>query len=265
MTKDIEALKEYFYKNLYQLNEISTWRDIDSRLIGGILGKINPSEIKSVCKDCDLKGTKCNLMSGFSHSSDLEELYKKSESLDFRNSVNEGNAMPILFLCENPGRDYWNKNDSFDGKMISYESLNYWFSKTSDFLNKDLSVFPKSKNELYSNGFAHLMTKYKLTNVLITNSIKCKPVKKARFTDKELNLDCMKKFLLEEIRLFKPKVIICFDRSNAWSNLMNIKSHDPILFKDIVITNTFHPSARKSNESIKNSWYSVFDKQFKTW
>jgi len=248
-SSNIQQLKAYFYSNLYITKE-----NVDSFDI------LSSDNIKTVCIDCDSKGETCKLMSGFSHTSDFNNLLNKQKkenpSIETPN-IENGNDIPIMFLLENPGTNWWGDDNTFMGKTISYNSLNYWFSKYSDFENKDFSKFSLSKHDAYAFNFTHLMYKYKLTNVLITNSVKCKPENKDRLSE-SFNLDCMTKFLLKEIEIFKPKIIITFGRYSL-NNLNLLKTKNLTYFDNIKIFNVFHPSARKSRVEIMNNWYNVFD------
>lgn len=286
MTEEIKKIKNYYYKNLYKLKELEKWEQIDSRFDDkdddNKIGKLLPDDLQGVCKDCDNFGKTCNLMSGFSHSSDLTRLFNINK-LDKSNIVTAGKEVPFMFICENPGKDYFNKSTSYFGKSINFRNLNNWFSKKSDFLNKDLSKFSNKSDDAYAFSFAHLMLKYKLSNVYITNSVKCKPNSSNNFGkyDNELNKHCIEKFLLKEIELFKPTTIICFGK-NAYNNVIQYKHK----FENITIINVLHPSIRgktlskyslkyKDNIYFKTSkltnskmkilmtnWYNTFDKLF---
>jgi len=281
MNENLKNLKKFYYQNLFILKDINKMDEIEERVEGDKIAKLRLDDLKDVCKDCD-KTLCCNLMSGFSHSEDLI----KNTSLTLEDK-NENNT-PIIFLCENPGKDYFNNSEKYFGKHISFDSLNYWFSKKSDFKRKDnskknLDFFSNSSNDAYAYSFAHLIVKYNLSNVYITNSIKCKPSKHSNFNKvkPELNNNCLNKFLKEEISLIKPQIIFCFGE-NAYRNYIQIENKD----QNIKVVKILHPSIRGktiskykklysndpifTNSTLKNikmkilqtNWYNNFNKQF---
>lgn len=274
MKKEIEELKENFYENLYQLKEIKDWEKIDNRhkvREDGIIdiGRIEPDDLKGVCNKCN----DCNLMTGFSLSEDLFQLFRLNQSLDFEDFQN-WHEEPIMFLLENPGKDHYmikkggnheNKDlqQIFDayGKTISFARRNNWFDQFKKFSN-NLDQFPTDKKHIYAFAFAHLIKKYRLKNVLITNSIKCKPTDKERFSNNEDNLRCMQEYLKIEIDKFKPRVIFAFG-AEAKKNLQMLLKENPLYC--IKIVRMTHPgyinfSPKRNGERIKKNWYYNIEK-----
>ncbi|HUH73202.1 MAG TPA: uracil-DNA glycosylase family protein [Chitinophagales bacterium] len=255
MSNSLNELKKYFYKNLFILNDQNS--DIN------LIEDFSEADLVGVCNLCDIKGNECNLMSGFSHTSDFNKLLQKNSDVKIK-PIENGNDTPIIFLLENPGKD-WNLHRNFFNKTLVFPRLNYWFGKIEDYLDnkkvaKNLEIFPESSNDAYANSFIHLMKKYNLSNVLVTNSVKCKPEKEERLP-KERNIECMEMFLLKEIEIFKPQIIFCFDVSNTAKNLNNLRKNHPKQFENIQIYNLYHPKARfKKRNDIKENWYKVFDK-----
>lgn len=255
MANNILELKTYFYQNLFILKnqqiDVETYENFEE------------TELHKVCNNCDLKGNKCNLMSGFSHTSDFNKLVSRKEKYKI-SPIEKGNEEPIMFLLENPGTDWEGKTNFFNKTLVS-RRLNYWFGEINDYVKnyelKNLDEFSESKNDAYAHSFIHIMRKYKLSNVLVTNTIKCKPSNGARLPV-ERNIECMELFLKKEIEYFQPKKIFCFGPTYTMPNLNILKQRHPSLFNDVKIYVLYHPSSRFSRKKVRDNWYSKFDDAF---
>lgn len=251
MNENLKELKKFYYENLFILKDIQTIDEIENRVEGNKIANLKLDDLKGVCKLCD----NCSQMSGPSFTEDLIKLSKKFELCPSIES-NLINNVPIMFVLENPGRDY-NETKYFD-KSIGNKSLNYWFSKKEEF-PENINLQPK---QMYSKTFAYLINKYQLKNVLITNTVKCKPSigKGERFKNFKDTKRCMNIFLKKEIELFKPKLIICFGKSYTLSNLNSLRNENKELFDQIKIDWVFHPASRKSKKDIFKRYDEVLNK-----
>jgi hypothetical protein len=120
----------------------------------------------------------------------------------------------ILFLLENPGMNYGNgRKVKFGGHEKQPPVCHYYFAPSTNFWPEGLEDFG---GNLYGPYFAYLTQKHHLTNVYITNLVKCKyhtsKGDSAR-TPPDINRKCMDLFLRREINYFEPKLIVCFGRA----------------------------------------------------
>ena len=111
---------------------------------------------------------------------------------------------PIMFLFQNPGGNYGNCSE------VSYEGITKWPPVNHYYWTPTLSTWPKNVEEIkvsYGDYIAYLMVRFGFANVYITNCIKCKYTKMNYWPTAE---KCINEFLVEEVNLFKPKMILCF-------------------------------------------------------
>ena len=186
------------------------------------------------CTECEDKGKVSEdevLMSHGCHSSVYQELIQEKNTFT--------NNEPIMFLLENPGGDYGN------GDSVTYNSItkkppvkHFYFTPNCESWPGDDDINIIAKNP-YGNYFAYLMQKYSLGNVYITNCIKCK------YTENyEASKNCCKKWLEEEIEIFKPTKIVCFGCKAEKLYNYYFKRYG-IEFKRLL-----HPAARRSRSYI---------------
>jgi hypothetical protein len=118
---------------------------------------------------------------------------------------------PILFLLENPGMNYGNgKKVKFDGFEKEPPVKHYYFSPSTDVWPNKLDEF---QGNFYGPYFAYLMRKHQLTNVYITNLVKCKyhdSRDKTVYTPTDIYKKCVDLWLRREIKYFDPKLVVCF-------------------------------------------------------
>ncbi len=112
--------------------------------------------------------------------------------------------LPIMFLLENPGGDYGNGESRETDGVTKNPPINHFYFSPS------IHSWPTvvSGNH-YGDYFAYLMAKFGLSNVYITNCIKCK-YGKDHYAKTANN--CMARFLKHEIEIFHPKLIVCFSQ-----------------------------------------------------
>ena len=114
-------------------------------------------------------------------------------------------ALPIMFLLENPGGDYDLGEDCMcDGIVKQPPTKQFYFSS-------GMGKWPNDVDEIGSNHygdyFAYLMVKHGLSNVYITNCVKCKYEGASYWRTAD---NCMARYLTTEIDVFRPKLIVCF-------------------------------------------------------
>ena len=116
-------------------------------------------------------------------------------------------SLPIMFLLENPGADYGNGLPLTLRGVTKNPPVNHFY------FSSGLKSWPDNPNcgNHYGDYFAYLMAKFGLSNVYITNCIKCKydgPREEEKYRATAKN--CMERFLKREIHAFNPKLIVCF-------------------------------------------------------
>jgi hypothetical protein len=173
-----------------------------------------PLPCNGYCVECEAAGLvqgsggRLDLMSHGCDSADFEAI------LGPMPKDGPGLEQHILFLLENPGMNYGNgRKVKFGGHEKQPPVCHYYFAPSTNFWPEGLEGFGGNFYGLY---FAYLMQKHHLTNVYITNLVKCKyhtsKGDSAR-TPPDINRKCMDLFLRREINYFEPKLIVCFGRA----------------------------------------------------
>jgi Uracil DNA glycosylase superfamily len=162
------------------------------------------------CEDEGLvqkSGGRLDLMSHGCDSADFEAIIGPMPT----NDPIPGVKKHILFLLENPGMDFGN------GKVVPFKGLEkqppvnvYYFAPTTN-------IWPDGRERFggnfYGPYFAYLMWKHQLTNVYITNLVKCRYRRvdgTPASTPFDINKNCIDLYLRREIEIFAPKLIVCF-------------------------------------------------------
>lgn len=165
-----------------------------------------PAACTGFCIECEKTGAldrakgKLTLMSHACDTDDFEVLLGEKLS-----PVQPVNA-PVMFLLEDPGGDYnLGENITFSGSTKKPPVNHYYFST-------GLSSWPKSIDSLdgnfYGSYFAYIMKRHSLTNVYMTNTVKCKRV---GVENPHIIEDvCVRTFLAKEIAEFSPISVFCF-------------------------------------------------------
>lgn len=166
---------------------------------------------RGYCVSCEKNGLlektggRLDLMSHGCDSADFESILgpmpRKGVSVE----------QPVLFLLENPGRDYKN------GKPVEFQGyqkqppVNVYYWTDIECWPHDLTQF---KGNFYGPYFAYLMWRHQLLNVYITNLIKCKwDNGNARKTPTPIIEHCTERHLKREVQFFAPKLVFCFGRA----------------------------------------------------
>jgi hypothetical protein len=164
------------------------------------------------CTSCEDKGLaqvgELDLMSHGCDSADFEALLGP---LPVKREI----AVPVLFLLEDPGGDYSNGDKVVFQDHAKRPPNNHYFWTLSN------RTWPASIAEFGSNFygpyFAYLMAKHGLSNVYITNAVKCgvtgnlkakKRERRGRY--ERVATNCQELFLQRELQLFQPQVVFCF-------------------------------------------------------
>lgn len=242
-------------------------------------------KIKDVCKHCD--NNNCNKpncdgysnykllnMSHGTHTLDYICSHYNIENLDdCKDKLKDWNDIPVLFLFENPSKDYGGLYCEFGGKRPANEW--YWASGYSD---KDKA--PQYPDKLgykeYGGMVYSLISMFKLGNAYITNLVKCGMNDKdnkyldTNYYSESCIENCVEKHLLKEI-----KALIINEVTNAKKRLVVFafgkRTYDLIknaglneLFKQLDVEPTVclmpHPASRLSDDYRK---YVLFAKAYK--
>ena len=169
--------------------------------------------INGYCISCERKG--CN-SSQDDDSYKLTNITHGTHSSDFFRAINmeqdtsNWHHEPIIFVYESPSRDYdIYKEVPYSGKNKRPSKDWYWIDRDPSFV-----TYPeKFKGGEYGGFVLSAITTFKLTNVYITNLVKC-GLNNAEGEFKGLSdfktetiENCFSNFLKEEISILKPKVI----------------------------------------------------------
>lgn len=154
--------------------------------------------------------------------------------------------LPIMFLLENPGGDYGNGEAVTCNGVIKNPPINHFY------FSSGLTQWPTEIADIkihYGDYFAYLMARFGLSNVYITNCIKCKYTD--AYYDKTAE-NCIKRFLEREIRIFSPRLIVCFSKQVS-DELLYKKIQDPGKLKKVCL---LHPAA-DSRPKWRNNWEGI--------
>ena len=166
---------------------------------------------KRFCVACEKSGTldkshgKLTLMSHGCDSDDFERV--------LRSRLNRPAAItePILFLLEDPGGDYSDIREPilFEGIEKKIPVTHYYFAPSTQSWPQTIEEVIEDGNR-YGSYFAYIMWKYSLSNVYITNLVKCKRegVQNRSLVEEH----CVSVFLEKELSAFLPRLIFCFGR-----------------------------------------------------
>ena len=188
---------------------------------------------RGFCIDCDKKGyitqeSKNILMSHGCDTYDLiKALGKPIEKFIY--------SKKILFLLDEPGGDYGNGLERTHAGFSKVPPVlhYYWIPKGKGWPTNILEF----KN-YYGHYFAYLINKYKLKNVYITNIIKCKVSKN---DVDNVRKNCIQRYLLKEIDIFKPEIIICFGKTKI-KNIFNTLIYPQLHCNPKSTIFLYHPS-----------------------
>lgn len=197
------------------------------------------------CYECEYNGWAPNpadyevLMSHGCTSDDMAKIIGKPCPIE-RKPCPE----PIMFLLENPGGV---ANDT--GAERKCNGVTKYPPIKQFYFSSDLTEWPTQSSQIknpYGDYFAYLMARHGLTNVYITNCIKCK------YTGGDYGptaKKCIETHLQKEIDIFKPKLIICFGvkaENLLWKYVL--KNEDPM--RRALKMRLLHPAARRSRIDI---------------
>jgi hypothetical protein len=194
----------------------------------------SPLACAGYCVSCEREGLlgtgeSLDLMSHGCDTSDLERVLGPMPALA------RPFEQPVLFLLEMPGGDYGN------GEIVEFcgfrkrppVNVYYWTPEPGPWPT-DLSHV--ENQYFYGPYFAYLMAKHNLRNVYITNAVKCKS--NAKSASEKVVQNCIKTYLSEEIRIFRPEITFCFGHSAE--NMMKLIDKAEFQGK---IQYLYHPTA----------------------
>ena len=162
---------------------------------------------------------------------------KKCSLCETRNNLVFGEGNPnadVLFIGEGPG-----KNEDLEGKPF--------VGRSGKLLDKMLMAVGLNRE----------------TNIYIANIVKCRPPENRDPKPEEQEI-CIN-WLREQVRLIRPKVIVCLGRISAQriidQNFRVTKQHGEFIEKnDTLLMGTFHPAALLRNPNNKPDGFDDFIK-----
>jgi hypothetical protein len=171
-----------------------------------------PFKCSGFCKDCEEKhllidGEKLERMSHGADSSDFAAVFGKPYSSKTPNDTR------VMFVMKDPppSTQEFYESITYDGitKEIPTKSY-YWIQ---DYVTKPVTHDAIMKGSVYDLYWWYLQERFSLSNIYITNLIKCysNTYNKNEFEkfNAQIQNNCIERFLLKEIELFKPSVIFC--------------------------------------------------------
>ena len=191
----------------------------DKGLFGELMQEIKECKEKRTCPQLKIR---CHYFEP--NSQTVNNVWKDKEF--YRGKINND----VMFFCESPGGQ---KPKGKKCKDNNTEVSACWVTTSQD------DKFEKARE---SNGFK---------DCYITNSVKCGVRKGSRHTDEEID-ECSK-FMLKEIILIKPRVVIAMGANAYFALKRHVKEdlpESPVIFK------LTHYSAR---EDIESKWKYEFE------
>ena len=118
--------------------------------------------------------------------------------------------VPIIFLLENPG------GDRGIGEPVKFRGCKKRPPVNHYYWTPSVSTWPSTwpldnEKNIYGDYFAYLMNKHRLSNVYITNLIKCNVSKeKSDYNYNESRSNCVERWFRREMKIFSPKFVFSF-------------------------------------------------------
>ncbi|MEI6580443.1 MAG: uracil-DNA glycosylase family protein, partial [Eubacteriales bacterium] len=206
----------------------------------------NKDVIIDTCHKCDSlpRGIELNKILYGTTSYDYFEYLR---DFDVERDTSGWNTKHVMFLLENPSGDQVDKNGYNEDENSNHKRYTkYWpfigwcYDAVQSFKSKD-----KLGQKKYGEMILALIVLFELKNIYITNCVKCS--KDGLPTQKEtldISNKCIETYLVEEMRIFKPEIIIAFG-----CKAVNFASKAQlILNNEKPIKYLFHPARRISNE-----------------
>jgi hypothetical protein len=221
-----------------------------------------PIPCKGYCVDCEKKeilkktGMRLDRMSHGCDSSDYEVMLLGP--IPTEGPPVKQVKQPILFLLENPGGACEiDEEVTFDGFRKRPPVRHYYWIP-------HLDSWPRCVGrDRYNSYFAYLMWKHQVTNVYITNLVKCKEVEDnaenppdRKEWKRGVVQNCTGRYLARELKFYKPRIVFCFGW-NAKGGLEELLGRKPELEellrgddKKLIRTYLYHPAARLPLEKV---------------
>jgi hypothetical protein len=187
-----------------------------------------PIECSQFCVECEKNGIvpkdEMPLMSHGCDSSDFIKILKEMPA-------SPAYPFPVMFILEEPGGD---DDGTWEATCCAGTDITKKIPDKFYYFAPKAKTWPLSIQEViqdgnyYGNYFAYLMYHHRLSNVYITNLVKCKGKREKR------EGKCIEKFLVREVKYFAPKIILCFRK-----NMMSVLQEK---FPDMQIVWVYHPS-----------------------
>lgn len=219
-------------------------------------------KIVSYCTDCEEKGIKICEDTGFrlrniSHGSEAEDIIN---SIDPKLNTENWHRDGVMFIMESPSVS----DDIFQQTIITKCERSFDKSPAKQWYwihdeQPDIKGYPQNfEGRKYGGFIASAIVTFELKNAYITNLIKCglnddsnKKYKGIKDYHEACIKNCTEKFLINEIKIVKPKVIFTFGtRVCNWVNML-LKEWN----FDIQVVGLPHPARARGGFS--NEYYNV--------
>lgn len=201
------------------------------------------------CIDCEESGVlgesggQLSLMSHGCDSADFETI------LGPMPLAGSGVTMPVLFLLENPGADGRYRNGieiAFRGSRKKPPVNHYYWTPSARPWPSCVADFIADPH-FYGPYFAYLMQRHQLTNVYITNLVKCKWTQAVADDYRGVGAavvtrHCTERFLAREFALFGPRLVVCLG-GNAERGYQEFSRRFP---SAALVANLMHPAYIKN-------------------
>jgi hypothetical protein len=169
-----------------------------------------PISCDRYCIDCETNGTLAKAggkLTNISHGCDIFDF---ENILGPKAKTRDAVEYPIMFILEDPGGEYaLGKEVPFSGFVKKPPVSHYYFSPRLNSWPQSIEDVLKDGN-YYGSYFAYVMQSHSLSDVYITNVVKCKRVDVEKPHLVEAN--CVRRFLEKEMKEFSPRIVFCFGK-----------------------------------------------------
>jgi hypothetical protein len=153
------------------------------------------------CTDCEQKKL-------LREGERLERMSHGADSSDFRVIIDKqyDNNTPVMFLMLDPAPNHLDSRDeSVAFNQISKDIPTKGYYWITDYVTEPVTEEVIKESSFYDLYWWYLQEKHSLNNIYITNLLKCY----SKDNNNNVLVNCVEKFLLKEIELFKPEIIFC--------------------------------------------------------
>ena len=219
-------------------------------------------EIRGYCDECQGKLSKPK--NGSYSKYELKTMMHGAHTLDFLYSqgltdnelveiLKKWNGIPVLFLLENTGKVH----DFYDQTLVKWPTKQWYWVHGPAYTGSNAEYPCEIRKNRYSSQFFTLINSFKLSNVYVTDLVKCgmNSIDKKYLTVDKYNYECItkcaNKYLKEEIRAItkysKDLIVMAFGNNSFYYGKDLINSISRELGLNVDYYHLPHPQARKGN------------------